>query len=376
MYVSINLKGHMRIVAPALFLFSMLFVATDTIAQEPEITVRGQVTDSQGEPLIAVSVILKGTQRNATTNIDGNYEMTVPSNGTLEFSTIGMVTQSIAVNGRSTINVVMQDDNLFLEELVVVGYGTQRKENLTGAVSTVNVERALENKPFTDPAKGLQGAIPGLTITFSNGAINKEPVLNIRGLGSLNAENGGSPLILVDNVVVNDISVVNADDIASVSVLKDASSTAIYGARAAFGVILIKTKSGKTGSKFTVSYSNNFSWGAPTVLPKFAKDPVAEIAAMENAMTRAKQSFDMFGMKAAPLMAGIERWKANYSKNRKSDQMIMGEDFEILDGVTYFYRLWDPVKIMYQEWTPQQNHNLQVTGGSDKISFALSGAYQ
>ena len=131
MYVSINLKGHMRIVAPALFLFSMLFVATDTIAQEPEITVRGQVTDSQGEPLIAVSVILKGTQRNATTNIDGNYEMTVPSNGTLEFSTIGMVTQSIAVNGRSTINVVMQDDNLFLEELVVVGYGTQRKENLT-----------------------------------------------------------------------------------------------------------------------------------------------------------------------------------------------------------------------------------------------------
>jgi len=280
MYVSINLKGHMRIVAPALFLFSMLFVATDTIAQEPEITVRGQVTDSQGEPLIAVSVILKGTQRNATTNIDGNYEMTVPSNGTLEFSTIGMVTQSIAVNGRSTINVVMQDDNLFLEELVVVGYGTQRKENLTGAVSTVNVERALENKPFTDPAKGLQGAIPGLTITFSNGAINKEPVLNIRGLGSLNAENGGSPLILVDNVVVNDISVVNADDIASVSVLKDASSTAIYGARAAFGVILIKTKSGKTGSKFTVSYSNNFSWGAPTVLPKFAKDPVAEIAAM------------------------------------------------------------------------------------------------
>lgn len=376
MYGSNKLGEYMRTVVQPLFFLSLLLVATDLFSQEQNIAVKGKVTDTNGDPLIAVSVIIKGTQSGVTTDIDGNYEINAPSDGVLEFSTIGMVTQSVPINNRSTVNVVMQDDNLFLEELVVVGYGTQKKENLTGAVSTVNVERALENKPFTDPAKGLQGAIPGLTITFSNGAINKDPVLNIRGLGSLNAENGGSPLILVDNVVVNDISVVNADDIASISVLKDASSTAIYGARAAFGVILIKTKSGRPGSKFTVSYSNNFSWGSPTVLPKFAKDPVAEIAAMDKAMTRAKQSFDMFGMKAQPLMEGIERWKANYSKNRKGDQMIMGEDFEILNGVTYFYRLWDPVKIMYQDWTPQQNHNLQITGGGEKISFALSGAYQ
>ena len=376
MYVS-NKPGRLVLkVAPLLISLSLLFVTADLLAQGAEITVKGRVTDTQGEPLIAVNVFIKGTQQGVTTDFDGNYQIKAPSDGTLEFSSIGMVTQSVAINNKSVINVVLQDDHLLLNELVVVGYGTQKKENLTGAISTVNVERTLENKPFTDPAKGLQGAVPGLTITFSNGAINKAPVVNIRGMGSLNAENGGSPLILVDNVVVNDISVVNADDIESVSILKDASSTAIYGARAAFGVIMIKTKSGKMGSKFTISYSNNFSWGTPTVLPKFPEDPVAEIEAMDKAMTRAKQSFDMFGMKAQPLIAGIERWKANYSHNRKGDQMIMGEDFEILDGVTYFYRLWDPVEVMYQDWTPQQNHNLQVTGGGEKISFALSGAYQ
>ncbi len=376
MYVAKKSGIGAAVLAYILLLSAQLFAATNLLAQSDEIVVKGKVTDAAGEPLIGVYVLIEGSQRGVSTDFDGNYQINVAPDARLVFSAIGMMSETLPVNGREVLNVVMKEDNLLLDELVVVGYGTQRKENLTGAVSTVNVERALENKPFTDPAKGLQGAIPGLTISFSNGAINTAPELNIRGLGSLNAENGGAPLILVDNVVVNDISVVNADDIESVSVLKDASSTAIYGARAAFGVILIKTKTGKAGSKFSVNYSNNFSWGKPTVTPKFPKDAVAEIVAMEKAMERAKQSFDMFGMKAQPLINGIERWKANYSHNRKGDQMIMGEDFEILDGVTYFYRLWDPVAIMYQEWTPQQNHNLQITGGGEKISFALSGAYQ
>lgn len=376
MYVSNKCRVHIRRIAFTLFSFFLLFEVTNLFAQQQNITVKGRVTDPQGEPLIGIYVLVEGTQRGAPTDLDGNYQIEAPANGNLEFSAIGMEKQIVPVNNRSVINVVLQEDNVLLDELVVVGFGTQKKENLTGAVSTVNVQRALENKPFTDPAKGLQGVVPGLTITFSNGAINKAPVLNIRGMGSLNAENGGTPLILVDNVVVNDISVVNSDDIESISVLKDASSTAIYGARAAFGVILIKTKTGKMGNQFTVSYSNNFSWGTPTVLPEFAKDAVAEIDAMDKAMTRSKQSFDMFGMKAQPLMAGITNWIEKYSRNRTSDQMIMGEDFEILDGVTYFYRLWDPVAIMYQDWTPQQNHNLQITGGGEKISFALSGAYQ
>ena len=375
MYFSNGFGVQPHKVAITLFL-TLLTSCTLLLAQQPDFSVKGNVKDSQGEPLVGVYVLVKGSQTGTSTDLDGNYYLKAKPQDVLEFSALGYKSQSIPINDRSIINVVMEDDNLLLDELVVIGFGTQKKENLTGAVSTVNVGRALENKPFTDPAKGLQGAVPGLTITFSNGAINKAPVLNIRGMGSLNAENGGTPLILVDNVVVNDISVVNADDIESISVLKDASSTSIYGARAAFGVILIKTKSGRLGSSVSVSYSNNFSWGTPTVLPEFPRDQVAEIDAMDRAMTRAKQSFDMFGMKAQPLMAGIRNWQQNYANNRKGDNMVMGEDFEILDGVTYFYRLWDPVDVMYQDWTPQQNHNLQITGGGERISFALSGAYQ
>lgn len=351
--------------------------ADPAYAIEDKITVTGKVTDTAGEPLVGVSVVVVGEQGNvAISDIDGVYTIVSPANGILEFSLIGMENTRVPVGGKSVVDVVMKEENLILDELVVVGFGSQRKENLTGAVSTVNVGRTMDGKPFTDPAKGLQGAVPGLTVTFSNGAINNAPAINIRGMGSLNATDGGSPLILVDNVVVSDISLVNAEDIESISVLKDAASTSIYGARAAFGVILIKTRSGRMGSKFSVSYTNNFSWGTPTVLPQFPKDAVAEIAAMDAAMARGKQAFDMFGMKAQPLMDGIERWIANYSHNRRGHEMIMGEDFEVKDGVTYFYRLWDPVKEMYQKWTPQQSHNLQVTGGSDRISFVLSGGYQ
>ena len=351
--------------------------ADPAYAIEDKITVTGKVTDTAGEPLVGVSVVVVGEQGNvAISDIDGVYTIVSPANGTLEFSLIGMENTRVPVGGKSVVDVVMKEENLVLDELVVVGFGSQRKENLTGAVSTVNVGRTMDGKPFTDPAKGLQGAVPGLTVTFSNGAINNAPAINIRGMGSLNAADGGSPLILVDNVVVSDISLVNAEDIESISILKDAASTSIYGARAAFGVILIKTRSGRMGSKFSVSYTNNFSWGTPTVLPQFPKDAVAEIAAMDAAMARGKQAFDMFGMKAQPLMDGIERWIANYSHNRRGHEMIMGEDFEVKDGVTYFYRLWDPVKEMYQKWTPQQSHNLQVTGGSDRISFVLSGGYQ
>ena len=184
-----------------------------------DITVKGKVTDVAGEPLAGVTVVV---------------EIKVPENAVLEFALVGMEKRSVPVNGKAVVDVVLQDENVVLDELVVVGFGSQRKENLTGAVSTVNVSRTMEGKPFTDPAKGLQGVVPGLTVTFSNGAINKAPAINIRGMGSLNATDGGSPLILVDNVVVDDISLVNSDEIESISVLKDAASTSIYGARAAF----------------------------------------------------------------------------------------------------------------------------------------------
>ena len=177
-----------------------------------DITVKGKVTDVAGEPLAGVTVVVAGEPAKiAITDIDGFYEIKVPENAVLEFALVGMEKRSVPVNGKAVVDVVLQDENVVLDELVVVGFGSQRKENLTGAVSTVNVARTMEGKPFTDPAKGLQGVVPGLTVTFSNGAINKAPAINIRGMGSLNAADGGSPLILVDNVVVDDISLVNSE---------------------------------------------------------------------------------------------------------------------------------------------------------------------
>ena len=231
-----------------------VFLGVPTLYGQEKIPVKGKVTDTGGEPLIGVTVMVKGdASQVAVTDTDGLYLIDAPADGVLEFSLVGMKKVEAPVNGRGVVDVVLADDNMLLDELVVVGFGSQKKENLTGAVSTVNVGRTMEGKPFTDPAKGLQGAVPGLTVTFSNGAIDQAPAINIRGMGSLNATDGGSPLILVDNVVVSDISLVNADDIESISVLKDAASTSIYGARAAFGVILIKTKSGRMGSKFTAT---------------------------------------------------------------------------------------------------------------------------
>lgn len=335
-------------------------------------TVTGKVVDMKGEPIIGVTVKIAGTSTGTITDVNGNYSLSVTPNDKLAFSFIGYNSQEKIVNNHSIINVTLTEMDVQMQDVVVVGYGTQRKENLTGAVSTVDVANSLTGKPFTDVAKGLQGAVPGLTVTYGGGAITETPSINIRGLVSING--GNTPMILVDGVVVPDITLVSPDDIASISVLKDAASTSIFGARAADGVILITTKTGQKNTKFKISYSDNFSWGTPTTLPQFPKDPVAEINMEVGAFARSGTGFDMFGMQAPQLITGIQNWEANYSKNRTSNQMIKGQDYDIVNGTAYFYRIWDPVKIMYQTM-PQQNHNIQFSGGTDKLSYFLSGTY-
>lgn len=339
-------------------------------------TLNGTVRDkTTGELLTGVTILEKGTTNGTVSDVNGNFSISITPESVLVISFIGMISQEIKPGRSAILNIDIEPSVQKVDEVVVVGYGTQRKANLTGAVSTVDIEKSMSGKPINDVAKGLQGVVPGLTITYSNGDVSRSPIMSIRGMGSLNATNGGSPLILVDNIVVTDISFVNPEDIESISVLKDAASTSIYGARAAFGVILVKTKTGSKNSRFTISYSNNFAWSNPTLLPQFPNDPVAEINAMDAAMTRSNQSFDMFGMKAGPLTAGITNWLQKYANNRTGNQMIKGEDFEIVNGVAYFYRIWDPIKEMYQKSIPQQNHNLQFSGGTEKLNFYLSGAY-
>ena len=252
-------KGHafkplMRAGLTALLLGSALAVnAQDAI-------VKGVVKDTSGEPVIGASVKVKGSNTTGTvTSIDGDFSLNGVQKGqTLVITYIGCDPQEIKWTGQ-TLNIVLKDNSQSLNEVVVVGYGTQKKANLSGAVASVD-GKVLENRPITNIGQGLQGVVPNLNVSVGSGAPGQSSSFNVRGNTSLN---GGSPLVLVDNVQM-DANLVNPDDIESISVLKDAASSAIYGARAAYGVILITTKKGKRNDKPVVSLSATGYWQNPT----------------------------------------------------------------------------------------------------------------
>ena len=209
---------------------AFLFIALATMLVANANVVTGLVTDAQGEPLIGVSVVLDGTSVGTITDFDGHYTINAASDAQLQFSYIGFMTVTEKVNGRSTINVTLREDSRTLDEVVVVGYGTQRKANLTGAVGSISVEDQLEGRPIANIGTGMQGAVAGLTVTNSSGRLGDSPKFRIRGaVGTLLNESGSQPLILVDGVEISDISMINADDIKEISVLKDAASSSIYG---------------------------------------------------------------------------------------------------------------------------------------------------
>lgn len=226
-------------------------------AQKATLTISGTVKDSKGEPVIGANVMEKGTNRGIVTDLDGKFTLKVTPGATITVSYLGYKTQTL--KAAPTMNVSLEEDNALLDEVVVVGFGTQKRANLTGAVATVDVSKVMDNRPVTDAAKALQGAVPGLTITSSSGDITAAPSIKIRGTGTLSNNQTSNPLIVVDGVPVDDLSYVNPDDIQDISVLKDAASSAIYGTRAAFGVILITTKGAQNKDRVSVNYSNNFA---------------------------------------------------------------------------------------------------------------------
>ena len=357
----------------------LLLVALLTATTLQAVEVSGLVTDVNGEPMIGVSVMVDGTTTGTITDFDGRYTITANSDAVLVFSYLGYRTQKIKVENRSTLNVQLVEDTKALEEVVVVGYGTQRKANLTGAVGTVSVEDQLDGRPITNVGNSLQGATPGLTITNTSGRLGAQPEFHIRGFeGSLTGS--ATPLILVDGVEMSDISALNAEDIASVSVLKDAASASIYGTRAAFGVILITTKSGANESgKFNVTYNNNFSWATPTVLPEVAKSYVGAEMALE-ARNRRTPGTTMF-KNACGLVwdaAAIEKmreWDQVYGNMDLADEMVLGRDFEVIAGDTYFYRSWDPAKMYVNDYSFSQQHNLNVSGSAGKTNYYIGLGY-
>ncbi|MBE6287046.1 MAG: TonB-dependent receptor [Mediterranea massiliensis] len=369
----------------ALFLSSgnvMASTAADDVPvaheQQQTINVTVTVVDATGEPIIGANVLEKGTTNGGITNLDGVVNLTAAPGAILQVSFVGYQTQE--VKAAAKVRVVLKDDTELLDEVVVVGYGTQKKVNLTGAVSNIDVQEAIASRPITDVAKALQGISPGLSITNNQGGVGTESNIKLRGsYGSLSATANNKPLILVDNVEVPSLNLVNPDDIESISVLKDAASASIYGTRAAWGVILITTKQGKKNEKVRITYSNNFAWQTPTEMPEMASAVQQATAIMEvyrrngqpNGGSSVGFSFD------DQFISELQDWENKYGGMSQSElgDIQLGRDVIQRGGKTYWLRPFDPVEMFTHKWTPQQNHNLSVSGGSDKTTFNISLGY-
>lgn len=326
-------------------------------------TISGIVTDTEGEPLPGATLVTAGDGRGVSTDINGRFTMAeIASGQEIKVSYIGFIPTSFKVGEKDVYNLVLEPENTALEEVVVVGYGVQKKVNLTGAVSNVNVTEALGDRPLTSITAALQGAAPGLRVDNAiQGAPGEAQSLNIRGTNSIN---GGQPLVLVNNVPM-DINMIDPQDIETVSVLKDAASSAIYGARAAFGVILITTKQGKKEMRPQISYSNNFTFSKPLELPQKAS-PLEEV-----------QAYKKMGWANDTYVDGknITQWE-NYilDYNRNPSKYPLGYTFDE-KGNLFLMRENDIFSAMMDDHGFQQTHNAAITGGSERTSYRVGFGY-
>ena len=356
----------------AVFAMSLVSIA----AMAEPIAIVGKVVDANGEPLVGASVAEAGTSNGTITDLDGAFVLNVEKNVTLLVSYVGYKDQE--VRAHKDMVVMLKEDTQVLDEVVAIGYGTQKKANLTGAVTTVDVSKTLESKTESDVAKALQGAVPGLTITNATGDLDADPTVVIRGIGTLSNGGTSSPLYVVDGVPMENLSYLNPNDIESISVLKDASSTSIYGTRAAFGVVLVTTKSAKTAEKVSVTYNNNFAWSRATASPDYPTVYEQAIAMSESKGYLGERA-ELFGMYVddPAYQAKAQEWlewaKTQGWKNNKSPyrEMVYGLDYD----ENGYYADWDVAGIFFNNATPSQNHNLSVSGNSGKTNYYMSLGY-
>lgn len=337
-----------RIIALMLGVLSMGGVASAAVHKTmfaaknfAEISIMGRVVDQDNQPLPGVSVNITGTKVGAVTDANGMYRLAVPdeyAGKALTFSYIGFVKQDIAISGRTTINVILKPESTGLDEVVVVGYGTQKKGSITGAVGTISSEN-IENKPVLNTYQALQGESPNLIIQQTNLNPGSDVTVNIRGVGTLG---DNTPLVVVDGIVGGNLNTINPNDIASVSVLKDAGSAAIYGSRAANGVILVTTKSGRFNSKPSVNYNGNFGLQDARVL-------VEKVGAWDNAYFK-NQSLVNSGLPPA------------YTPDQIQELRNAGNG------------TWDVQHLL--KLAPLQSHNLSISGGGENSSYYISAGYQ
>ncbi|KAF0204776.1 MAG: TonB-dependent receptor [Bacteroidetes bacterium] len=327
-------------------LFILIFaLAVVPVAMAQQIKISGQVKSaSNGETLPGVSVVIKGTTTGAATDIDGRFSLEAPSTATLVFSFVGMETQEIEIQGRTTINVSLASSASMLEELVVVGYGTSRVKDLTSAITTIKADEIIKT-PSSQAMQALQGKVPGMQI-IASGSPGDAATVRIRGIGSFPGRGDDSPLYVVDGIFFDNIDFLNSSDIASISVLKDASASAIYGVRAANGVILIETKSGKFNEPTQIIYNGYYGYQSAQNVVKMANAEQFTTMALESG-SPADASF-------------IDNAMQRYGRSRINPN--------IPDVNTDWYG--EILRI-----APIQNHSLDFTGGTEKVRYTVGTNY-
>jgi len=361
-----------RRIRKSLTFLIILFSSINVIAQTAQMAkIEGVVKDEQGV-LPGASIKIKGTTIGTTSDSKGFFTLSAPADGILLISSIGYKPTELSVKDykpssgsiyRVFLTMTSEDNNL--NELVVVGFGTQKKVNVTGSVGVVDAKE-LENRPVQNITQALEGLIPGLNIGQSNGALDTQADINIRGQGTISTASNASPLILVDGME-GSLSALNPQDVESISVLKDASSSAVYGSRAAFGVILVTTKKGKAG-KIQINYNDSFRSSSPTLLPKMM-DSYTFALYFNDASTNGGNSA-IFG---ADQLARIQAFQAGTLKAsiipNPSNTQYWG------DGYAYGNANNDWFKIMYRDHSFSQEHNLSLNGGTDKTTYYISTNY-
>lgn len=331
-------------------------------------TITGTVLDTKQQPIIGAAVLIKdATSIGSVTGSDGSFSLKIPSGAvTLEVSCLGYVTKDITVqDAQSNLMITLEDDTMMLEETVVVGYGTQKKVNLTGAVTQVDA-KSLENRSAHSVSNMLQGAVPGLNITTSAGSPGSTGSLNIRGYTSIN---GASPLVLIDGAI-GDINRVNPNDIESISVIKDAAAAAVYGARAAFGVILVTTKSGESEEgKSTVRYSGRWGWEEPTTSTDYETRGYWSVYTINKFRMASNGSnyilYDDYDMQQ--LLARVNDKKENPARPWVVERVLNGRN------QWRYYGNNDWWHMLFRDKHPVQQHNVSISGGNKNVKYFFSG---
>ncbi|HOW32107.1 MAG TPA: SusC/RagA family TonB-linked outer membrane protein, partial [Bacteroidales bacterium] len=336
-------------------------------AAQQKKTLSGTIADSSGEPLIGASIVEKGTTNGTLTNLNGMFSLQVEENAVIQVSYIGYLAQEINTAGRTSVNITLQEDTRSLEEVVVVGYGTQKKANLTGAVDQVG-DDVFNGRPMPNVTQGLQGVIPNLAISLADGKPSRSASYQIRGTTSIGQ--GGSALVMIDGVE-GDPAMLNPNDIASISILKDASSAAIYGARGAFGVVLITTKNPEKGHT-SVTYSGSVVMKSPTQVP----DMVTDANLYATMFVEAYSSYYDYARtpstfhKAVPYNADWHKEMANRPPGSGKPEVEIGPN-----GNYQYFANNNWYDMLYKDRSFGNEHNIAIQGGTDKADFILSARY-